>query len=161
MFHEQFRSYLSIYKVTFIYGPGRTIYTFFFCKMRNQLRPNHLIFLLNMAFLTNSTRIIIIFIVIAPQSDRNHLFSSDFQWHNCLFLGRGLLWSFADMQLTGVDMANGKTLYAIHRRRWPHSGVEQMDGRTLERGWMDVTFLAHSWRKRKITMQRLLGSRQA
>ena len=69
-----------------------------------------------MAFLTHRTRIVI-FIVIAALSDRNHQFSSEFQWQNCLFHGKGLLWSVGDMHLLGVDMASGKTLYTIHRRR--------------------------------------------
>ena len=47
--------------------------------MRNQIRPKHLIIVFNVAFLTHSTRIIIIFIVIAPQPDRNHQFSSHYQ----------------------------------------------------------------------------------
>ena len=66
-----------------------------------------------MTFLTHGTRIIIIFNVVAPQSDRNHQFSSKFQWQNCLFNGKGLSWSVADMQLHGVDMVSGKTLYAL------------------------------------------------
>ena len=70
--------------------------------MRNQLRPKHLIFLLNMAFLTHSTRIIIIFIVLAPQSDRDHQFPIDFfSGRTVCIMGRGLSWSVADMQLLG------------------------------------------------------------
>ena len=66
---------------------------------------------------------------------------------------RGLSWSVADMQLLVVDMASGKTLCAIHRRwRWPYSSVKQMAAR-LKEGGMDVTFLGHSGRKRKITKQ--------
>ena len=49
-----------------------------------------------MVFMSHSTSIIIIFIVIAPQSDRNHQFSSESQWQNCLcraVCAMGLSWS--------------------------------------------------------------------
>ena len=103
------------YRVTAFYGLGRTVYTFFFEKKAKPITAETSnVFLYNMTFLTHSTRIAIIFIVIAPQSDRNHMFSNDFQWQNCLcraVCSMGLPWSLA------ADMASGKMQYTIHRRR--------------------------------------------
>ena len=110
------------YRATFIHGKGRTIETLFWKNAQPITAET--------SNCPRTTRIIIIFIVIAPKSDSNHKFSSECQWQNCLFNGSGLSWSVADMQLLGVDMASGKTLYAIHRGRgWPYSSVKQMAGR--------------------------------
>ena len=80
-------------------------------------------------------------------------FQATFSGRTDCLMGKGLSWSVAGMQLLGVDMASGKTLHAIHRRRgWLYSSVKQMAAR-LKAGEMDVTFLAHSGRKRKITKQ--------
>ena len=51
-------------------------------------------------------------------------------------MGKGLSWSAHDIELLGADMAH----ISVSSRRWPHASV-------------DVTFLAHCGRKRKITKQ--------
>ena len=83
------RSFTSLHVVTFIYGQGRTIYS-----LQKKAQPitaeTSTFHFQNMALLTDSTRIIVIFIVIAPQSDRQR-FSSEFRWQNCLFNGNGIV----------------------------------------------------------------------
>ena len=68
-------------RVTLIYGQGRTV----FMPLCLEECPT------NYGQNIYSTRITIIFIAIAPQSDRNHKFSSDFLWPNCLFNERGII----------------------------------------------------------------------
>ena len=105
--------------------------------MRNHLRPKHRLLLQNSAFLT-ATRVVIIFIVIAPQSNRNHQFSSDFQ----LFGGEGdYRVRLPTSNCWGADKVSGKRLHAIHRRRvWPYSSAKMMAAR-LKEGETDVTVL--------------------
>ena len=111
-------------------------------KMRNQLRPKHLIATLNMALSSHHTLTVIT------------RFQANFSGRTVCFMGKESPWLVADMQLLGVDMDSAKTLCAIHRGRgWPYSSVKQLVGRKKE-GDTDVTLWTNCGRKRKITKKR-------